>query len=127
MKVCSTSSVAAILTAECGVEATRVLVDAYGGQRIAIPKRGGGRLAEVLGSDIVRVLARYWGGTDLDIPSRGHSARVLASARLRADAARSEFSANEVAHRHGVTSAYVRKLRRQMLGETANSPKSRKA
>ena len=102
--------------------ATLALVEACGGQRIALPKCSGGRLVEVLGADIVLVLVRSCGGTDLDIPSRGHAARMMASARLRADVTRPVLSAKEIADKRGVTSACVHKLRGQMRGETANAP-----
>lgn len=125
MTVYSTSNVAAILNAECGEAATLALVEACGGQRIAIPKCSGGRLVKIPGADILLVLVRSCGGTDLDIPSRGHAAPMMASARLRADVTRPVLSANEIANKHGVTSSCIHKLRGQMRGETANAPNLR--
>lgn len=111
MRVRSTASIIAILDETCGDKASAALVEAYGGQRIDIPKSVSGRLVETLGLEITAVLVDHFGGCRLDVPSRGHTERILKSIRLKRDVLASGLSANEIAIKHGVTSVYVRKLR----------------
>lgn len=111
MRVYSSANIIAILNEACGEAASRRLVDIYGGQRIDIPKTIVGRLLETLGRDIAAVLVDQFGGRRIDVPSKEHSARIQKSLALRHDILTSGLSANAIAIRHGVTSAWVRKLR----------------
>jgi len=114
MQVRSTANVIAILNEACGEAASSALVKAFGGRRIDIPKTISGRLVEALGREVTAVLVKHFGGTPLDVPSWGHTERIQKSLRLRDDILTSDLTANELAARHGVTSAWVRKLRVQL-------------
>lgn len=107
--------------------ALRLLANA-GGQRRDIPKRAAGsNLAAEVGEDIVTWLAARFGGTSVDIPSHMARKRQDKAARLRADILDAGLtnptrSANVIAMEHGVTAAYVHKLRTQMRRENGESP-----
>ena len=116
MRVRSTANVVAILNETCGEAASSALVEAFGGQRIDIPKRVAGRLVDALGPQITAVLVDHFGGCQLDVPSHGHTERIQKSLRLKHDILTSGHSANEIATRHGVTSAWVRRLRAEIGG-----------
>ena len=116
MRVRSTANVIAILDSTLGEEASRTLVDHFGGRRIDVPGAVSGKLLETLGPDITAVLVDHFGGCKLDVPSWGHAERIQKSQRLKTDILTSGLSANDIAARHGVTSMWVRKLRRELGG-----------
>lgn len=116
MRVRSTANVVAILNETCGEAASSALVETFGRQRIDIPQRVAGRLVDALGPQVTAVLIDHFGGYQLDMPSRGHTERIQRSLRLKHDILTSGLSANEIAIRHGVTSAWVRRLRAEIGG-----------
>ncbi len=116
------------LERDLGQGAALRLLAAAGGQRRTIPRRAvGSRLADEVDLATVEWLSARFGGTDIDVPShRGREIQDRA-AQLRAtifEAGLTEprLSANVIAVRHGVTSAYVRKLRAQMRVEYGVQP-----
>lgn len=114
-------SVASVVTEALGEDACARLIEVVGGQRICIPRRVGGRLHNALGPDILTVLVERFGGMEIDIPSRAGWQRKRNAARLRRDALHSDMTANAIAARHGVTAAYVHKLRGKARKAKASS------
>lgn len=127
MQVWSHSEILSFVRDACGDAGCERLLSAFGGMRIHIPKTVGGRLLEPLGAEVLGVLVRYYGDTEIDVPSRGHSERIRRSARLKHDVAHSNLTANELAARHGVTSVWVRRPRRDLLDKPEPEPKKAKA
>lgn len=122
MRVHSSASIIATLNEACGEAASCRLVETYGGQRIDVPRTVMGRLLETLGRDITAVLVDHFGGCRIDVPSKGHTARIQKSMALRRDILTSGLSANDIAARHGVTNAWVRKLRADICGTPSSRP-----
>ena len=122
MRVRSTATVIAVLNTALGEGASTALVKAYGGQRIDVPVKVGGRLVEGLGTEIPSVLVDNFAGCRIDVPSWGHTKRIQKSLRLKHDILTSGLSANELAVKHGVTSMWVRKLRAQLNPTPLSQP-----
>lgn len=61
MRVPSTANVVAILNEACSNAAAGKLVEAFGGQEIAVPKTVSGRLVETFGPGITAVLVDHVG------------------------------------------------------------------
>ena len=122
MRVRSTATVIAVLNTALGEGASTALVKAYGGQRIDVPVKVGGRLVEGLGTEITSVLVDNFAGCRIDVPSWGHTERIQKSLRLKHDMLTSGLSANELAVKHGVTSMWVRKLRAQLNPTPLSQP-----
>lgn len=123
----SYANVTTALGGRLGPEAVVGLVRAFGGKRIEIPKHPGGKLREALGTDAAGVLVEEFGGQAVDVPSWGQFARIQRAAALRQDVLASDESANTIAFRHGVGSAYVRKLRARLRkGRDPQPPVARK-
>lgn len=114
MKLYSVSNVAAILIETCGEQAALAVVDQFGGQRLDVPKKLGGKLVQALGAEVASVLVDHYAGCRIDVPSKGHVERIHRTIQLRNDVLHSGLSSNELAARHGVTSSWVRKLRVQL-------------
>ena len=104
--------------------ALRLLANA-GGQRREIPKTlARSRLSQELGADVAAWLCERFGGMAVDIPSlhgrqRQDSASQLRAAILEAGLTDPTRSANDIATEHGVTAAWVHKLRSQMRADLA--------
>ena len=125
MKPLSIANVVAILNASLGEPAAMRLAETCGGKRIDIPKAVGGVVLAALGEDITTVLVDHYAGCALDVPSWGHIERMNRPARLRHDVVHSSLTANELACKHGVSSMWVRKLRKTLMSEVpANSDPS---
>lgn len=127
MRVHSHSEILGFVREACGDDGCERLLTAFGGMRIHIPKKVGGRLLEPLGADLLAALVTYYGDTEIDVPSRGHSERIRKSMRLKHDVVHSDLSANELAAKHGVTSVWVCRLRRDLLEKPKHKPKKAKA
>ncbi len=123
MPVHSSANVIAILNKACGEAGSTALVEAFGGRRIDVPLTVAGYLVEALGPDVAAVLVDHYGGCKLDVPSWGHAERVQKSLALNEDIVTSGLSANEIAAKHGVTSMWVRKLRRTLCGPAPSKQK----
>lgn len=123
MKLYSVSNVAALLITSLGEQAALAAVQSLGGQRIEVPKRVGGKLVDFLGEDVVAVLVEHYSGCRVDMPSRGYIERIHCTIQLRNDVLNSELSANELADKHGVTRAWVHKLRVQLRDTSSPTPK----
>ncbi len=108
------------LERDLGVCAVARLLANAGGQRRNVPKRAAGsKLAEEVGVDVVVWLSARFADTSVDIPSklgrdRQDRAAALRAAILEAGLTDPVRSANDIAREHGVTAAWVHKLRTQM-------------
>lgn len=118
MQVRSTANIIATLNAACGRSASEALVKAFGGRRIEVPLIVCGKLLDALGQEVRTVLVDKFGGCKIDVPSWGHAERVQKSLVLNEDIMTSGLSANDIAAKHGVTSMWVRKLRRELCGSS---------
>lgn len=127
MKVRSTSNIAALVIDTCGDAGCERLVSTFGGMRITIPKNVAGKFLQPLGTDVLSALVHVYGGETIDVPSRGHAERIRKSMRLKHDALHSDLSANELAAKHGVTAAWVHKLRTRLRGSPADHRLKKKA
>ena len=122
MKPLSIAAVIPILNAALGEVASMRLAEAYGGKRIDIPMAVGGVILAELGEAITAVLVDHYAGCKLDVPSWGHIQRMNKTLRLRQDILQSGLSANDLAFKHGVSSMYVRQLRRRMTNPLPGPP-----
>lgn len=118
------------LERDLGLGARMRLLANAGGQRRDIPPpdfAAHSKLAQEVGRDVTIWLAERFGRTALDIPSvHAQKARDAASqlraAILEAGLTDATRSANSIAHEHGVTSMWVRKLRAEMRADYGNDP-----
>ena len=122
MKPLSIAVVIPILNAALGEVASMRLAEAHGGKRIDIPMAVGGVILAELGEAITAVLVDHYAGCKLDVPSWGHIQRMNKTLRLRQDILQSGLSANDLAFKHGVSSMYVRQLRRRMTNPLPGPP-----
>ena len=122
MRTYSTSNLVAMLHVALGPDAAMRLVQACGGKRIDVPRKVTVNFAALVGQDIAAVLVAHYGGMPVDVPSWGHAERMIRALRLNDDVVTSNLTANALAHKHGVTSMWVRKLRRR-LKQTPPTPK----
>ena len=129
MNAFSFSHVATTLQAALGPASVKHLTAQCGGKRLDIPRRVSDHLIAMVGPDIAAVLVAKFGGVKIDVPSWGNVDRMLRAMRLKEDVVFSDLSANEIAHKHVVTSMWVRKLRTRLKGTFANpnpKPKAEK-
>ncbi|MFC4730656.1 hypothetical protein [Salipiger abyssi] len=111
------------LERDLGTPAVLRLLANAGGQRRDVPKRArGSRLAAEIGEATVEWLAKRFGGTSVDFPSfrarqKQDRAAELRAAILDAGLTNPTRSANVIASEHGVTAAWVHKLRTEMRRE----------
>lgn len=107
--------------------ALRLLANA-GGQRRAIPKRAqGSKISGEVGEPVAAWLSDRFGGTELDIPSLRarqfqDNAAALRASILEAGLTEPTRSANVIATEHGVTAAWVHKVRARMRVEYGVEP-----
>jgi len=118
------------LERDLGLTARLRLIANAGGQRRDVPTSSfaaTSALAAEVGTDIVTWLADRFGGHQVDIPSgRGaeiqRRASLLRAAVLEAGLTKPTRSANDLAREHGVTSAYIHKLRAEMRRDAGIEP-----
>ena len=118
------------LERDLGLSARLRLIANAGGQRRDVPTAPfavTSALAAEVGADIVVWLADRFGGHQIDIPSgRGaeiqRRASLLRAAVLEAGLTKPTRSANDLAREHGVTSAYIHKLRSELRREAGIEP-----
>lgn len=125
MNAFSFSNVATAVQSALGASAVKTLTESCGGKRLDIPRRVTDHLIALVGQDIAAVLVAQFCGLTVDVPSWGNVDRMMRARQLKEAVVFSNLSANEIAHRHGVTSMWVRKLRTQLKGAPAK-PKTKK-
>lgn len=122
MRTYSTSNLVAILHTALGPDAAMQMVRACGGKRVDVPRNVTANFAALVGPDVAAVLVDQFGGMVVEVPSWGHTERMIRTLHLNHDVVTSDLTANELAFKHGVSSTWVRKLRRTLREAPPNPP-----
>jgi len=100
---------------ELGDDAALKLVARYGGQVITVPLHANGsKIAQEVGLEIAKALVALRGGDKLSVPNFGLK---LAEERRRFILTHPDLSANDCAHKLGLTNRRVLQIRSEARGD----------